>query len=190
MYRLLLLLLISFQALAGSFAKYDVYTWTHWADIDQDCQDTRQEILIIKSLKPVTYEPVGSGECIVESGLWLDPYTGQKYSKASDVSIDHIYPLRLAHAFGGHRWGPVMKRLFANDIDNLVVVGRQIDLQKGDEFPREWMPPRKEFHCEYIRRFTHIMNKYQLSHQRKQLDFMRLFKDCFIMPTYNLVDIH
>ncbi|WP_020411235.1 MULTISPECIES: hypothetical protein [Microbulbifer] len=38
---------------------------------------------------------------MVDTGLWLDPYTGNFYTLASDLDVEHIVPLSWAHEHGG-----------------------------------------------------------------------------------------
>ena len=60
--------------------------------------------------------------CNVTWGEWLGPYTGEMFTEASDVDIDHIVPLAHAHRNGGTAWSRTLKRQFANDPMNLLVV--------------------------------------------------------------------
>jgi hypothetical protein len=79
----------------------DTYDREGWGDFDGDCITTRHEILVTYSLDPVLMDPSG---CFVESGRWIDPYTGSEYTSASDVTIDHVVPLAEAHRSGAWRW--------------------------------------------------------------------------------------
>ena len=68
---------------------YDRRLYEHWIDADGDCQNTRQEVLIAESLEPVTLDSSG---CHVESGRWLDSFTGQEFSDPANLDIDHMVP--------------------------------------------------------------------------------------------------
>ena len=67
---------------------YNRTDWPHWIDEDKDCQNTRAEILIYHSAIPVTFQK--DNHCTVKSGRWTGVYTGQVFTNASDIDIDHI----------------------------------------------------------------------------------------------------
>ncbi len=46
-----------------------------WAE--EDCQDTRAQVLAAESLVPVTYNEAGCGVIL---GLWYDPFTGRTFT--------------------------------------------------------------------------------------------------------------
>lgn len=131
-----------------------------WSDFDGDCQDTRHELLIRYSLAPVSF--TRANHCKVTTGLWLDPYTGNFYIKASDLDVEHIVPLKWAHDHGGARWSRTRKRQFAEDPDNLWLVDDGNNQSKGDKGPNEWMPPYKPVAGIYVQRFMAIVEKYGL----------------------------
>ena len=81
---------------------YNRDDWDHWIDADGDCQDTRGEILIRDSLKPVTY--YSNAKCRVTGGLWELPYIGGTVTNAQQLDIDHMIPPKWAHGHGGDRW--------------------------------------------------------------------------------------
>lgn len=135
--------------------------WRHWIDADKDCQDTRQEILIRDSLKPVTFKD--ERECRVASGEWVDPYSSTSITDPSLVDIDHIVALRDAHDSGGYAWSSDEKRLFANDFEQLTVSSRSTNRSKGAKGADQWLPPLAEFRCEYIETWTAVKTRYSLT---------------------------
>ena len=91
---------LSFLLCASAYAApaYDRDDWKHWIDADSDCQNTRQEFLIRRSIVPVTFTVRQDGrDCTVRTGAWFDPATGQFFVHGSDVDIDHTIPLKWAH---------------------------------------------------------------------------------------------
>ncbi len=137
---------------AGDIAQVSVRyvreDWPHWSDEDGDCQNTRQELLIISSHAPVTF--TSERRCTVASGEWLDPYTGNTYTLASDVDIDHVVPLAYAHAAGGSAWSREQRQRFANDPRNLLVVDDGANQRKGAAGPSEFLPAQS-FQPDYLR---------------------------------------
>jgi hypothetical protein len=125
---------------------YDRSTWKHWEDFDGDCQNTRHELLIASSEVPVTF--TSSTGCTVATGQWLDPYTGDTYTLASDLDIDHVIPLNYAHLHGGAIWSAFVKKLFANDPENLLAVDDGENQSKSAKGPSQWLPPDESNHCE------------------------------------------
>ena len=144
-----------------SSKKYNRKDWPHWIDEDNDCQNTRAEILIQYSLEPVKFKR--NKGCNVSWGKWIGPYTGKVFEKASDLDIDHIVPLAHAHKTGAANWTRKQKRAFANDPENLLPVDDNTNQEKGAKSPARWKPPLESYWCEYARKWRHIKAKYQLS---------------------------
>ena len=102
-----------------------------WRDADNDCQKTRDEVLAIESLIPVTMNNAG---CKVTAGLWFDPFTSLMFMDPGDVDIDHLVPLKEAHQSGAHAWDNDKRRRYTNDLDNpghLIAVDDGTDQSKG-----------------------------------------------------------
>jgi hypothetical protein len=155
-----LFILVLLFPLSAISAPYSRSEWSHWSDFDDDCQNTRHELLITSSLIEVTF--TNDSNCTVATGLWIGAFTGLVFTKASDVDIDHVIPLKYAHDHGGGDWSPLLKRLFANDVENLLVVDDRENQMKVAKGLSEYMP-RIEYQCEYIRRWDTLTKKYQLS---------------------------
>jgi Lamin Tail Domain/Protein of unknown function (DUF1524) len=132
-----------------------------WADFDGDCVSTRHELLIASSL----VEPVMFDGCFVESGRWIDPYTGDEYTDSSLVTIDHVVPLAEAHRAGAWKWDNDSKHRFANDETpgHLVVVGADVNQSKADSTPDVWMPPEPSAHCQYAIDWITSKSRYGLT---------------------------
>lgn len=157
--------------------EYNRSDWKHWSDHDNDCQDTRAEVLIKQSLTPVIFDT--SDQCRVDKGKWYDPYSGKTFIDDDDLDIDHIVPLGYASARNGAAWSKERKEQFANDSENLIAVYKSLNRQKGAAGPTEWMPPNHPYRCEYLTRFDAIMKKYQLTYfPSEQRVINRMFKAC------------
>jgi hypothetical protein len=146
---------------AVNTSKYNRKSWPHWTDEDNDCQNTRAEILIRDSLGQVKFKR--NKGCSVSWGRWIGPYTGEEFTKASDLDIDHIVPLSHAHKTGASNWTRKEKRRFANDPENLLAVDDSTNQAKGDKGPARWKPPLKSYWCEYANRWKRIKIKYGLN---------------------------
>ncbi len=129
-----------------------------WADKDRDCQNSRMEALISQSVAPVHFK--SGKKCMVKSGRWNSPYSGQTIYKASDIDIDHVVPLKWAWDHGANQWPKEKRVQIANDPANLLSVEASLNRQKGAKGLDEWLPPKNQ--CQYIARFERIRITYGL----------------------------
>ncbi|WP_138466379.1 HNH endonuclease family protein [Poseidonocella sp. HB161398] len=143
----------------GEVPGYDRAAFGGWVDADHDCQDTRGELLIDDSAAKVTLTGTG---CAVASGKWTDPYSGQVFTEARDVQIDHLVPLKWAWEHGAWRWSASRREGFALDPENLLIVSGSLNASKGARGPLDWMPPDAAYHCSYLRGFSEIVASYRL----------------------------
>lgn len=147
---------------------FDRYDWGgDWLDSDGDCLNTRAEMLAERSEAEITVD-----SCIVRGGEWTSAYTGLTFNRASDVAIDHVVPLKHAHGAGGAKWPALLKRIFANDAENLLIVDDAIISSKGAKAPHEWMPPNRAYWCEYLARWQVVKQKYRLLQSQEELQFL------------------
>ena len=150
--------------------------WDYEQDYDGDCQTTRQEMLILTSREPVTY--TNPRNCIVRTGQWLDEYTGQTFTVATQVDLDHIIPPLYAQVHGGDRWPPEKKLAFANDPVNLMLVEKREIRRKNDRGPSGYLP-REEYQCQYAKLWEVIADKYDLVLETKDRNQVRrILREC------------
>ena len=133
--------------------------WDYKRDYDGDCQSTRHEILVITSRAPVSY--TNPRNCEVRLGEWFDEYTGETFTVAAQIDIDHVIPLRYAHNQGGDAWPPEKKLMFANDPVNIMLTERSEIRRKNERGPSRYLP-REEYQCDYVRQWQAIAEKYDL----------------------------
>lgn len=138
---------------------YDRSAFGGWADTDDDCRNTRHERLEARSLNTVG---VSSGGCRIITGHWDDFYAGEIVSVSSELDIDHIVPLRWAWERGASHWESEKRRQFANNPANLLPVNASANRSKGAAGPLEWLPPDESFACEYVLRFSRVIDLYKL----------------------------
>jgi hypothetical protein len=138
--------------------KYDRRSFNHWIDEDGDCLNTRHEVLLKQSALPVSFKTA----CIIEGGLWKDLYSGEQFTSAKNLQIDHLVPLKWAWDHGANNWTAKKRKLFANDEANLFTVNASVNNEKGTMGPTLWLPPETQFHCDYLTQFVMILESYKL----------------------------
>ena len=70
--------------------------WPHWADVDGNGCDARQDALAVWSVVAATVNR--SGTCKVVAGSWVSPYDGVTSNNPSDFDVDHLVPLEMPFA--------------------------------------------------------------------------------------------
>jgi hypothetical protein len=147
------------SALAVSDAQtvdYQRSEWKHWTGTP--C-DTRENSLFEQG-ENVTKDP---STCKALSGTWIDPYSGETFTDAGALDIDHVVPLGYAAKHGGQDWSPEKKQQFANDRTQLLAVSAKENRSKSDKGPENYMPPRREFQCEYSKKWVATATKYGIT---------------------------
>ncbi len=133
-----------------------------WADVNRNGCDTRNDILT-RDLRQTVIE-----NCVVLSGVLVDPYSGTEITfergpvSSMEVQIDHVVALANAWQTGAFRWDDGKRLRFANDPQNLLAVRGDLNLQKGDGDAATWLPPKKSFRCEYVKRQIAVKAEYGL----------------------------
>jgi hypothetical protein len=150
------------SAESGS-STYDRAKFPHWIDANGDCQDTRAEVLISESRATVRY--TSSSHCTVSTGKWYSWYDGATWTRASDVDIDHMVPLKEAWESGARRWTTTERTKYANDLywASLEAVTDNVNQSKGDKDPAQWLPPRSAARCAYGTRWVLVKYRWRLT---------------------------
>lgn len=139
---------------------------TAWKDVDRNGCDTRNDILY-RDLVSITYK-VSAADCVVQSGILLDPYSGEAIdflrgvSTSGEVQIDHLVALSNAWQTGAFRLSIERRTAFANDPLNLLAVKGRLNSQKSDGDAATWLPPKKDYRCTYVARQVAVKYKYGL----------------------------
>ncbi|WP_062377858.1 excalibur calcium-binding domain-containing protein [Demequina pelophila] len=149
-----------------------------WVDTDRNGCDTRNDMLALR-LENV----VAEGTCKVMSGDLLDPFTGEwiafERGGASEVDIDHLVALSDAWQKGAFQWEYAQRVAFANDPLNLEPVDAGQNRSKGDGDAATWLPPNKDFRCQYVARQVAVKTKYEVWVTQAELDaVLRVLDTC------------
>jgi hypothetical protein len=139
---------------------YSRSLFPHWVDADGDGCSTRNEVLIAEADDPVT---VGSG-CSLSGGRWFSYYDRVSWTNPSDIDIDHMVPLAEAWDSGARTWTTSLRQSYANDLGDsrsLVGVTDNVNQEKGDQDPREWMPTYDK--CRYLREWVAVKHRWRLT---------------------------
>lgn len=173
----LLTIIHASEILSSAKPKYNRDNWSHWNKNVSGCKNLRHFLLENTSLKPVSY--YSEKKCRVKVGKWYGAYTDTFFYNSSQLDIDHIVPLSWAASHGGINWSKKKKRQFANDIDNLIVVSRSENRKKSAYGFDDYLPPNKNFHCDYIGSFEKIVSKYKLIYKEiEAAELKRLRLSC------------
>jgi len=154
-----------------------------WIDVDHNGCDTRNDILR-RDLTQVSLEP-GTNGCVVLSGVRIDPYSGRRISfvrgntTSTAIQIDHIVALSDAWQKGAQGWDAEKRVRFANDPLNLIAVAESVNQAKGAGDAATWLPPQKDYRCEYVARQVAVKSKYGLWMTRAEKDAVaRVLSTC------------
>ncbi len=149
-----------------------------WVDVDRNGCDTRNDMLKLRLENRDM-----SGNCKVMAGDLLDPFTGSwiyfERGGPSEVDIDHLVALSDAWQKGAAQWEFAKRVAFANDPLNLEPVDSGQNRSKGDGDAATWLPPNKEFRCQYVARQVAVKTKYEVWATQAEVDaIVRVLGDC------------
>ncbi len=147
----------------SSVVPYHRSLYGGWLDTDNDCQNTRHEILIAESRVEVRLDETG---CFVVSGEWHDPYLDSLITDPSMIDIDHFIPLAEVHRSGGAKWDDSTRYAFGNDLSEngvLIPVSFSANRSKGDRDLANWLPPNSAYHCQYVDRWVALKQTWKLT---------------------------
>ncbi len=135
----------------------------HWADLDGNGCDTREEVLKRDSISKPQVDPY---RCYVVAGDWVSPYDGKNLSDRGDVDIDHVVALKEAWDSGAWAWSESQRKAYANDMDDrrtLIAVTDRVNMSKSDKDPSNWMPPLRSYWCTYLGDWISVKARWGLS---------------------------
>jgi len=152
-------------AVKGRAAKtgYTRAQFTHWSDLDRNGCDARNDTLK-RDLTEVIYK-AGTRDCKVIAGLLLDPFSGKVItfsSTKSNIDIDHVVALSNAWQTGAAYFDKTKRAAIANDPLNLIAVDAKLNRQKSDGDAATWLPPLKNYRCDYVAWQIAVKAKYGL----------------------------
>ncbi len=152
----------------------------HWADLNGDGCDTREEILKRDSISKPQVDPY---RCYVVAGDWVSPYDGAKLSDRGDVDIDHVVALKEAWDSGAWAWSESQRKAYANDMTDLrtlIAVTDRVNVSKSDKDPSNWMPPLQSYWCTYLGDWISVKARWGLSMDQSEFGRINnlLASDC------------
>ena len=152
----------------------------HWADLDGNGCDTREEVLKRDSVSKPQVDPY---RCYVVAGDWYSVYDGAKLSDRGDVDIDHVVALKEAWDSGAWAWSESQRKAYANDLTDrrtLVAVRDRVNASKSDKDPSNWMPPLRSYWCSYLGDWISVKARWNLSMDQSEFGRIKnlLNSDC------------
>ncbi|MBO8184507.1 HNH endonuclease family protein [Streptomyces spirodelae] len=143
----------------GSMDGYSREKFPHWADQGDNC-NTREAVLKRDGKGVET-----GSDCYPTKGSWTSPYDGETWTKPSDLDIDHVVPLAESWRSGASGWTQDKRKELANNlkIAQLLAVTDNVNQEKGDKDPAEWMPSESGYHCTYARMWIWVKHTYDMT---------------------------
>lgn len=132
-------------------------------DPDKKCFNTRA--LILAQTSEVEPEFASNG-CTVRRGRWYDPYSDRVYTEASQLEIDHVVPLKNAYISGAYAWDQQKRCIYSNYVGNafhLMAVESTENRRKSDRTPEKYIPPNRNFTCDYVKNWLKIKLYWRLT---------------------------
>lgn len=135
--------------------------WPHWADVDGNGCDARQDALVAWSIVAATVNRAGT--CKVVAGSWVSPYDQRASNNPGDFDVDHLVPLENAFRSGGWAWSASRRRAYANDPGVLVVASASSNRSKGSDPPDQWRPSNRDSWCAYADGWVKVKSAWGLT---------------------------
>jgi hypothetical protein len=140
---------------------------SRWKDIDHNGCGQRDDVLA-RDLTQIRRQ----GDCVVLSGVLVDPYTGQRVpfnkSQAVEVQIDHIVPLADAWRSGAWAWSDERREQFANDLAEIQASSAGANRDKSDHDAATWEPTDPARACTWAQQVVEIKTRWGLSVDRAE----------------------
>jgi hypothetical protein len=157
----------------ASNVSYDRDEWKHWAN-NRSCWTVREKVLADEAVagslamedKDGNVTTDVNNACVILSGQWNDPYSGDTFTNPTDLDVDHMIPLNYTAQHGGQAWDSDRKASYANDLNyagHLIAVDKSENRSKSDKGPSEWKPSDKSNWCVYAKDWTNISSTWGLS---------------------------
>jgi hypothetical protein len=156
---LLRYVIVAPESASGTYQRTE---FDHWLDEDGDGCDTRQEVLIEETRKPLEI----FGKCKFLTGDWLSLFDNTRITDPSKIDIDHFVPLKEAWESGASKWTDKQRDAFANDLGfsgSLIAVSASSNRSKGDRDPAQWLPRNKSFVCKYAVTWVQVKIRWSLT---------------------------
>lgn len=120
-----------------------------------------------------------SDHCRVTSGSWYSAYDGKPVSRANQLDIDHLVPLKEAYRSGADHWNRQQRENYANDPLVLIPVSKASNRSKSDQDPDSWRPSNHSSWCENANRWIEIKKRYKLTaDEREQAALSDMLRTC------------
>lgn len=130
-----------------------------------DCFNTRNKVLVRDNVGTIVLKE--SNKCSVATGEWIDAYSGRTMTDAqAEIQIDHMVPLKEAYISGAHKWTFKERCLYGNYLgykNHLVSASGEENNEKSAKTPEDYMPPKQEYKCEYLKDWLKIKSFWGLS---------------------------
>ena len=133
----------------------------------------------------IQFEFRSDSTCIIETGVLLDPYTGQTINfvrgvgTSSEVQIDHVVAVSDAWQKGAQQLSSDQRYAFYNDPLNLLAVSGSANGQKSDSDAASWLPANKAYRCSFVARQVAVKISYNLWVTQAEYDAIyRVLQDC------------
>jgi hypothetical protein len=134
-----------------------------WIDVDSNGCDTRNDILA-RDLTGIIRE----GSCRVLAGHLDNVYGGidvdftRGQDTSAEVQVDHVVALGNAWETGAQQLSQDQREALANDPLNLQATDASSNARKQAGDAATWLPPAKEYRCEYVARQVSVKAAYGL----------------------------
>ena len=135
----------------------------NYVDVDGDCRDTRDEVLVRDSERTTT------GQCQIQTGFWKSEYESFSTEDASELTIDHLVALKEAWISGASDWSEDRRQRFFNDLGSsfsLSIMSRSLNSEKGENDPGTWLPAQSL--CTYVVHWVAVKYRWTLAIDRDE----------------------